>query len=151
VRALASTRTPSRHSTPAGAVKMHCSIQGGRVVLDAQLAEAYRKDVARMGWPDGTDLVLTLQPATEEWRHSDTKYLFGYLYRPFWNHYEGWTEGETHLHFKSKYLPDGKASLTELDREEMRAYIDVVRRDILENHPDIELIDPMGDIYTRGA
>lgn len=124
----------------------YVSVQGrivkGTLAFDPADTEEYRKQIRLKGWVDGTPMTNRTEPSSGDWRHADVKYLFGYRYKPFVECYEGWTTAEAHLHFKSLFMPEGKTSLTQLERDEMRAFTDDVTRNILEEHPKVVLREP---------
>ena len=87
-------------------------------------------------WGDGAALKCRIEPEEEAWRHGDAKHLYGHLYAPV-SRRHGETVAEVHLRMKAQFMPDdGRTSITQLDRVEMKAFIESVEQDIRENDPD---------------
>lgn len=64
---------------------------------------------------------------------SQYKHLYGHLYTPVAEN-TGETVADVHLRMKAAHFPDdGRTSLTELSRAEMKAYTEAVEQDIREN------------------
>ena len=76
---------------------------------------------------NGETFVIRVEREAEAWRHSDVKHLFGHVYLPVVE-YTGYTKTELHTIAKGLWMPDGKTSLTELDREEIQEYTRLVDR-----------------------
>lgn len=84
----------------------------------------------------GERFVIRVEREEEAWRWSDVKHLYGHLYKPV-SRRTGETEAEVHLRMKVNFFPeDGRTSLTQLNREEMKAFTESVEQDIRENDPD---------------
>lgn len=97
---------------------------------------ATRLDRFAQKWGEGCALKVRVEPEDEAWRHSDGKHLYGHLYKPVSKRH-GETVAEVHLRMKSQFMPDdGRTSITELNREEMKDFIEAVEQDIRENDPD---------------
>ena len=108
----------------------------GRVQLVDEFA--YRACVKRAGkkWGEGAALIVRVEPEDEAWRYSDAKHLYGHLYTPV-SQRTGEPVSEVHWRMKAAYFPeDGRTSLTQLNREEMKTYIESVEQDIRETDPD---------------
>ena len=87
-------------------------------------------------WGDGAALTIRIEPEEEAWRHADAKWLYGYIYTPATKR-SGETVPDMHLRMKATYFPeDGRTSLTELNREEFRQFIEAVEQDVRENQPE---------------
>ncbi|MEQ1726756.1 MAG: hypothetical protein ABL982_00130 [Vicinamibacterales bacterium] len=121
--------TPARWAVSATTGKLS-------VVLLAEAMPAYQRALASRHWPEGTELTLRVEPAAEAWRHSDMKHLFGHFIAPLAEETSG-SVIETKEMLKALFMPEGKSSLTELSREELRAFTDHVERFIIENAPDV--------------
>lgn len=95
-----------------------------------------RRQKAARKWGDGTVLTIRIEPEEDAWRHADAKWLYGYCYAPV-SAKHGETVAEVHMRMKAQFMPDdGRTSITELNREEMRAFIESVEQDIRENDPE---------------
>lgn len=87
-------------------------------------------------WGAGTMLSIRIEPQDEAWRHSDAKHLYGHLYGPV-SRRTGETVAEVHLRMKAAYMPDdGRTSITQLNRDEMKSFTESVEQDIRETDPD---------------
>jgi len=106
---------------------------------DVHVCDAFyatrRKKAAKL-WGDGTSLRIRIEPEDEAWRHADAKHLYGHLYSPV-SKRTGETVAEVHIRMKAQFMPDdGRTSITELNREEMKNFMESVEQDIRENDPD---------------
>lgn len=109
-----------------------------------------RRQRAAKSWGDGCALKIRVEPEEDAWRHSDAKHLYGHLYTPI-SRRHGETVAEVHLRMKAQFMPDdGRTSITELNREEMKAFIESVEQDIRETDPDSwgDCLDAMA-LYER--
>lgn len=109
-------------------------VHNGDVHVTEPFYKALRQRFAeRTG--DGVLLTIRIEPADEVWRQADAKHLYGHLYAPV-SKQTGETVADVHLRMKAAHFPDdGRTSLTQLNRDEMRAYIEAVEQDIRENDP----------------
>lgn len=78
-------------------------------------------------WGQGRALVVRVEPEDEAWRYSDLKHLFGHIYQPVVE-YCGYTKTELHAMAKAQFMPDGKTSITELNRDELKEYMQSVEQ-----------------------
>lgn len=81
----------------------------------------------RCKFGQGTALVVRVEPEEEAWRYGDLKHLFGHVYQPVVE-YAGYTKVELHAMAKAQFMPEGKTSLTELNRDELKAYTAAVEQ-----------------------
>jgi hypothetical protein len=96
----------------------------------ARLARAVKR------WGEGASLKLRLELEEEAWRHADAKHLYGHLYTPV-SKRTGETVAEVHLRMKAQFMPDdGRTSITQLNREELKSFMESVEQDIRETDPD---------------
>lgn len=118
------------------AITFRAAVDGDAIVPIDPFYAARTKRAARR-WGAGRLLVIRIEPEDEAWRHSDVKFLYGYLYGPV-SRKTGETVADVHLRFKASdcWPDDGRTSLTQLNREEMKAYIEAVSQDIREHDPD---------------
>lgn len=87
-------------------------------------------------WGVGTALTIRIEPEEEASRWGDYKHLYGHLYTPVAQQ-TGETVAEVNLRMKAAYFPeDGRGSLTELNRDELKHFIESVEQDIRETDPD---------------
>src|SRR5688572_19146548 len=118
------------------AVKVAAVVSDGKLVIVDRDLYLTRIRRACVRWGDGREIVIRIEPEDEAWRHSDAKHLYGHLYGPV-SARTGETVDEVHLRMKAQFMPDdGRTSLTELNREEFRSYIESVEQDIRETDPD---------------
>lgn len=118
------------------AVMVPAVVGDGKVVICDEAHYRTRIKRACAQWGDGTSLIVRVESEDEAWRHSDCKHLYGHLYTPV-SVQTGETVPDVHLRMKAAFFPeDGRTSLTQLDREEMRQFIEAVEQDIRETDPD---------------
>lgn len=97
---------------------------------------AVRRQRAARDWGEGVALKIRIEPEEDAIRYSDLKHLYGHLYTPVSQH-TGETVAEVHLRMKVLYLPeDGRTSITELNREELKQFMESVEQDIREHTPE---------------
>lgn len=94
-----------------------------------------RRQLAAKKWGDGCALTIRIEPEEEAWRYADAKHYYGHLVTPV-AEFTGETKHDVHLRLKALYLPDGKTSITELDREEFKAFLEAVEQGIREDLPE---------------
>ena len=106
---------------------------------DVHVTDAFyrtRRLKAAKKWGDGTALTLRVEPEEDATTWAQFKHLYGHLYTPV-SKRTGEPVAEVHLRMKAAFFPDdGRTSLTELSREEMKAYTESVEQDIRETDPD---------------
>lgn len=119
------------------AVTVSAAVADGKlVIVDENL---YRGRIGRAckRWGDGTALTIRIEPEEEAWAHSHVRHLFGHVYGPVLEWGEtGYTKTEFHTVMKSFWMPEGKASLTDLSREEMEEYTRLCDKHLREEFPD---------------
>lgn len=103
------------------ALMVDAVVRDGDVHVTGDHYRARRQRAAKR-WGDGAMLVIRIEPADEAYTHAQMKHLFGHIYTPLseWN---GDFVTEWHLLLKAAFLPDGKTSLTQCNRDELDAYI----------------------------
>ena len=81
-----------------------------------------RRVKAAKGWGDGCALKIRIEPEDEAYTYGQIKHLFGHVYEPLseWN---GDFKTDWHLMLKAMFIPEGKTSLTQLNRQELDDYI----------------------------
>lgn len=111
-------------------------VRGGQIKLADEFGYVTAARRRAAAWGEGRALTCRIEPEDEAWRHSDVKHLYGHLYTPV-SKRTGETVAEVHMRMKANHFPDdGRESLTDLNRDEMRSYIESVEQDIRENDPD---------------
>jgi hypothetical protein len=110
-------------------------VREGRIhITDAFYRTRADRFAKKLG--DGVALRIRIEPEDEAWRHSDGKHLYGHLYKPVSKRH-GEPVAEVHLRMKSQFMPeDGRTSITELNRDEFKSFIESVEQDIRENDPE---------------
>ena len=97
---------------------------------------AVKRQRAARTWGDGTSLIIRIEPEDDAIQYGQYKHLYGHLYTPV-SARTGKTVAEVHVRMKVQFLPDdGRTSLTQLTRAELKAYIESVEGDIRETDPD---------------
>jgi len=82
---------------------------------------------------NGESFVLLIMRPEDAVAWAAYKHLYGHLYTPVAEN-TGETVADVHLRMKAAHYPDdGRSSLTELSRAEMKAYTEAVEQDIREN------------------
>lgn len=108
----------------------------GRLAFTPDQQEAFVRGLRRLKLGDGEVVSCRFEREEEAWRYSDLKHLYGHLYKPV-SARTGETVAEVHVRMKVDFMPDdGRTSITQLNREEMRSFIESVEQDIRENDPD---------------
>lgn len=115
------------------AITVNGVLQGGVPRTDVA---ALRRAVVRRQWVDGVALVIRVELAEESWQHADLKHYWGHIIKPFCD-YTGYSRHEAHAElFKPMFMPEGKTSLTQLSRPELKTYIEDVLSYIRDNCPE---------------
>jgi hypothetical protein len=98
----------------------------------------FMAQMRRMKWGHGERGIARFESEAEAWRHSDVKHLFGHIYLPVIKYGEtGYTRHELHLVEKAEWMPDdGRTSITQLNREELREFSLLSDRHLREEFPD---------------
>jgi hypothetical protein len=91
--------------------------------------------IRRAKFGTGQALTVRVEPEDEAWRYSDLKHLFGHVYQPVVD-YSGYTKVELHEMAKALHMPEGKTSLTQLNREELKDYTAAVEQWLREECGD---------------
>ena len=108
--------------------------QGEVYVCDPHYAT--KRQRAARDWGDGTALKIRIEPEEDAIQYAQYKHLYGHLYTPV-SARTGETVAEVHVRMKTQFMPDdGRTSLTELTREELKHYTEAVEQDIRETDPD---------------
>lgn len=108
----------------------------GKLAFTPDQQAAFVRGVRRLKLGDGECVSIRVEREDEAWKYSDAKHLYGHLYSPV-SKRTGETVAEVHLRMKVSFMPDdGRTSITQLNREEMRSFIESVEQDIRENDPD---------------
>lgn len=118
-----------------GALLVDATVRDGEIhVVDPGYKTRRQHWATRVG--EGVRLKIRIEPEADAWRHADAKHLYGHLYGPVSTRH-GETVAEVHLRMKAAYMPDdGRTSITELNRDEMKAYIESVEQEIREHDPE---------------
>lgn len=103
--------------------------------VDVRLPGVFAEALKKAKWVDGQTLVIRVEPEDEAWRYTDLKHLFGHVYGPVVE-YTGYSKEEFHLLMKSQFMPEGKTSLTQLNRDELKEYTMRVDQHLRESIPD---------------
>jgi hypothetical protein len=106
----------------------------------------YRLQMPKLAkkWGEGASLRGRIEPEEEAYTHGQLKHLWGHIYTPLqeWN---GDFATEWHRLFKAAFLPEGKTSLTQLNRQELDDYIRQCETYAHTAHPEaFALMEPVG-------
>ena len=96
---------------------------------------AYRQQLRRMQLEDGEEAQIRIERPEDAYTYGQIKHYWGHLVTPFCE-YTGYTHHEAHLMLKALYLPDGKTSITELCRDELKAYTESCEQYLREEVPE---------------
>ena len=110
----------------------------GRPVLDVAVTDALyatKRRKAAKRWGVGTVLKIRVEPEEEAYTHADLKHYYGHLVSPLseWN---GDTVVEWDDRLKAMFLPEGKKSKTDCNRDELKAFIQACEVYAHTNHPE---------------
>ena len=95
-----------------------------------------KRQRAARTWGDGTALTIRIEPEEDAIQYHQLKHLYGHCYTPVSKRH-GETVAEVAIRMKVAFMPDdGRTSLTELTREELKAFTEAVEQDIRETDPD---------------
>jgi hypothetical protein len=88
---------------------------------------------------DGTALTIRIEPEEDAYTYAQIKHYWGYVVQPFCEE-TGYHKHEAHLLLKAECMPEGKTSLTELSREELRDYAAAAEQTAREWCPEAFLL-----------
>ena len=98
---------------------------------------AVKRQRAARDWGDGTALKIRIEPEEDAIQYAQYKHLYGHLYTP-WSARNGDTVADLNVQMKTQFMPDdGRMSLTELTREELKQFTEAVEQYIRENDPAV--------------
>ena len=105
----------------------------GKLVLTD--ATVFHAQLRKMGFGDGEALVVRVERQEDAYTYGALKHYWGHLVTPV-SEFTGYTKHEVHWMLKMLFMPDGKTSITELNREELRAYTESVEQHMREELPE---------------
>lgn len=102
-------------------------------VTDAHYKARRQKSASK--WGDGTVLTIRIEPEDEAYTHAQLKHYYGHIVTPLseWN---GETVTEWDLRLKGLFLPEGKTSKTQCNRDELAKFIESCEVYAHTNHPE---------------
>lgn len=91
-----------------------------RLVLDDQML--FHAQLRRLKPGAGEQFVIRIEREEDAYTYGQLKHLYGHVYTPLseWN---GDFVADWHLLLKAAFMPEGKTSLTQLNKEELDAFI----------------------------
>jgi hypothetical protein len=114
-------------------------------VVDRPRYVTQRRKFAKK-WGDGVALKIRIEPEDEAYTYGDIKHYWGHVVDPF-SQETGYHKHEAHTMLKAECLPEGKSSITELSREELRAYTEAAEQRAREWCPEaFVLYDETGQV-----
>jgi hypothetical protein len=117
-----------------GALTIDAVVRNGDVHVTEDFYTAKRTKAAKR-WGDGTALKIRIEPEEEAWRFADIKHYYGHLVKPV-SADTGETLDEVHTRWKALFFPDdGRTSLTQLNRDELTAYMESCEQHMREETP----------------
>jgi hypothetical protein len=105
---------------------------GKLVLADATL---FVHQLKRAKFGSGEALVVRVEREEDAYVYGALKHYWGHLVTPV-SEFTGYTKHEAHAMFKALFLPDGMKSLTECNRDQMRAFTESVEQHIREEIPE---------------
>lgn len=81
----------------------------------------YKRAVKRLKPADGEVFVIRVEREEDAYTYAALKHYWGYVVTPFAED-TGYHKHEAHKLLKAECMPDGKTSITELNRQEMKDY-----------------------------
>jgi hypothetical protein len=117
-----------------GALVIDGVVRDGDVHVTDEFYKTRRQRFAkRIG--DGVLLKIRIEPADEAYTHGDIKHYWGHVVDPFCET-TGYHKHEAHAMLKAECMPEGKTSITALNREELRAYTEAAEQTAREWCPE---------------
>ena len=97
----------------------------------------YRTRVGKAAkkWGDGAVLTIRIEPEEDAYTYAQIKFYWGYVVQPFCEE-TGYHKHEAHVLLKAECMPEGKTSITELNRDELKAYTDAAEQTAREWCPE---------------
>ena len=83
---------------------------------------AYTRGVRGMKPGDGEVFVIRIEREAEAYSLQHLRFYWGQVVTPV-SEYAGYSKEEFHRMLKAECLPEGKSSITELDRDEFKDYV----------------------------
>ncbi len=102
-----------------------------RVLDEGGFVESLRK----AKWGQGSALVVRVEPEEDAYTYAQLKHLYGHVYEPVVA-YAGITKVELHAMAKVQHMPEGKTSVTQLSRDELKAFTEAVEQWLREEIGD---------------
>lgn len=123
-------------------VTVTASWDGEKLHLDDSVA--FYASLRRMKPEQGEVFVVRVERPEDALTAGQRRYYFGRVLQPFCE-YTGYRKDELHEMAKADCLPDGKVSITQLNHEEMRDFIEAVEQRLREALPEAFAL------YERGV
>lgn len=97
-------------------------VKDGKIALVDDQFYRTKSAHAAKGWGDGCALKVRIEPEEDAYTHGQMKHYYGHIISPLseWN---GEFPTEWDVRLKAMFLPEGKTSKTQCNREELDAYI----------------------------
>lgn len=110
-------------------------VRDGRIAIcDASYTS--RVSSACKSWGDGQALTVRIEPEDDAIQHHQRKHYFGHVLGPVCD-WTGYHKDELHEMTKAAFLTDdGRTSITQLSREEMRAFVERAEQFWRERFPE---------------
>lgn len=95
-------------------------VRDGDVHVCAANYSTRRKRAAKR-WGDGCSLTIRIEPEEDAYTYGQIKHYYGHIVSPLseWN---GEFLSEWHLRLKAMFMPEGKTSITQLNRAELEEF-----------------------------
>lgn len=95
----------------------------------------HRRKRAAKRWGDGCLLQIRIEPTDEAYSYGQIKHYWGHIVTPLSDE-TGYHKAEVHVMLKAECMPEGKTSITELNKEELTRYSEAAEQKAREWCPD---------------
>lgn len=94
-----------------------------------------RRMKAAKRWGDGCLLSIRIEPEDEAYTYGQIKHYWGHVVTPLSDD-TGYHKAEVHAMLKAECMPEGKTSITELNKDELSLYTEAAEQKAREWSPD---------------
>lgn len=129
---------------PLAALTIDAVVRDGKLQIVDEDSYRLRVEKAAKGWGEGRCLTIRIEPTEDALTAGQRRYYFGVIIGAL-EDYTGYRKDEWHVMLKVQFMPDGKTSITQLNHDEMRDYIDACEQWGREMLPDAFVL------YERGV
>lgn len=117
-----------------GALIVAAVVRSGDVHVTDSLYRTRRQRAAKR-WGEGCALHIRIEPEDEAYTYGQIKHYWGHVVTPL-SEETGYHKHEIHLMLKAECMPEGKTSITQLNKEQLTRYTDAAEQTAREWSPD---------------